>query len=99
MTFLFRKQLGGDFLQRPAYYAAYLSNVYAYSLSFKTKRIARFLSYTTNEKCRDHSSTLKALQLTACLVPSGWLAKNKKQKEKKLLICFSCRFFSTQSRE
>lgn len=35
----------GDFLQRPAYYAAYLSNVYAYSLSFKTKRIARFLHH------------------------------------------------------
>ncbi len=34
-----------DFLKRPAYYAAYLSNVYAYSLSFKTKRIARFLHH------------------------------------------------------
>ena len=33
---------------------------------------------------RDHSSTLKAQQLTGCLVPSGWLAKNQKQKATKL---------------
>jgi hypothetical protein len=55
---------------------------YAYSLSFKTKRIARFLHY--HFFLRDRSSTLKAQQLTGCLVPSGWLAKNQKQKATKL---------------
>lgn len=78
----------GDFLtffqQRPAYYAAYLPNVYA-SLRlltfFQDKEDSALL---TLPLLRDHSSTLKAQQLTGCLVPSGWLAKNKKQKATKL---------------
>ena len=76
----------GDFLQRPAYYAAYLSNVYA-SLRlltfFQDKEDSALL---TPPLLRDHSSTLKALQLTGCLVPSGWLAKKKKLKYSPLLV-------------
>lgn len=72
------------FLKRPAYYAAYLPNVYA-SLRlltfFQDKEDSALL---TLPLLRDHSSTLKAQQLTGCLVPSGWLAKNKKQKATKL---------------
>ncbi|KAJ4942676.1 hypothetical protein NE237_000104 [Protea cynaroides] len=73
------------FLKRPAYYAfAIAPNVYA-SLRlltfFQDKEDSALL---TLPLLRDHSSTLKAQQLTGCLVPSGWLAKNKKQKATKL---------------
>lgn len=82
--FFFLVQLGTFFLKRPAYYAAYLPNVYA-SLRlltfFQDKEDSALL---TLPLLRDHSSTLKAQQLTGCLVPSGWLAKNQKQKATKL---------------
>jgi hypothetical protein len=55
---------------------------YAYSLSFKTKRT----SYTTTSKIRDHSSTLKALQLT----PLAWSQVVGWQR-KEVEAC--CRFF------
>lgn len=76
----------GDFLKRPAYYAAYLSNVYTSLRLLTFFQDKEGASYLTPPLLRDHSSTLKALQLTACLVPSGWLAKNNKQKATKLFF-------------
>lgn len=59
------------FLKRPAYYAAYLPNVYA-SLRlltfFQDKEDSALL---TLPLLRDHSSTLKAQQLTGCLQVVG----------------------------
>lgn len=76
--FFFLVPLGTFFLKRPAYYAAYLPNVYA-SLRlltfFQDKEDSALL---TLPLLGYHSSTLKAQQLT------GWLAKNQKQKATKL---------------
>lgn len=76
----FLSSSGTFFLKRPAYYAAYLPNVYA-SLRlltfFQDKEDSALL---TLPLLRDHSSTLKAQQLTGCLQVVGWLRiRSKKQ--------------------
>lgn len=78
--FFFLSSSGTFFLKRPAYYAAYLPNVYA-SLRlltfFQDKEDSALL---TLPLLRDHSSTLKAQQLTGCLQVVGWLRiRSKKQ--------------------
>lgn len=55
----------------------YLMYTLRHTYLFQDRR--QRVSYSTS-KIRDNSSTLKAQQLTGCLVLSGWLAQNEKQK-------------------